>query len=115
MNIEHLLYDYLVETGMAATTAKYLNMIALLLGLLIIAFLIDYIIRKIIIKFFNQLAVRTKTNFDNFLVKNKAPRNIAHIIPLILVFEFIPIVLVDFPNFENIAEKGLRVFAIILT
>lgn len=115
MNIEHVLYDYLVMTGMSITYAKYLNMIILLFGLLIIAFLVDFIIREIIIKLFAQFAIKTKTNFDNLLVKNKVTRNIAHIIPLILVLELTPSILVDFPVFENSVEKGLQVFAIILT
>tara|TARA_R110002033_G_scaffold72897_1_gene124136 strand:- start:86196 stop:87452 length:1257 start_codon:yes stop_codon:yes gene_type:complete len=115
MNFEHLLYDYLVTTGMSHTSAKYLNMLVLLVILLIIVFLVDFIIRKILVQLFAQFASRTKTNFDNLLVKNKAPRNIAHIIPLIVALELIPFVLVDFPYFENIAEKGLQVFAIILT
>ena len=115
MDIQHFLYDHLTSAGISETTAKYLNMIALLLAFLILAFLIDFILRKLIIKFFNRLAGASKTNFDDFLVKNKAPRNIAHIIPLVIAFKFIPIIFGDFPNTENIFEKGLQVFAIVLT
>lgn len=115
MAIDHLLYDYLVSVGITELTAKYLNMIALLLGLLIIALLIDFILRKVIVKLFNRVAEASKTKFDNFLVKNKAPRNIAHIVPLIMAMEFTPTIFVDFPYVENIAEKGLQVFAIVLT
>lgn len=115
MNLDHFFYDYLVSVGMTANTAKYLNMIALLLGLLIITFLVDFIIRKILVKFFMQFADKSKTKFDNILVKNKVPRNIAHIVPLIVALEFIPSVFVDFEYFENIVETGLQVFGIILT
>jgi miniconductance mechanosensitive channel len=115
MNMEHLLYDYLVKTGMSPITAKYLNMIVLLLMLLIVAFLVDFLIRKIIVNLFKKFTLKSKTNFDDLLVKNKAPKSIAHIIPLIVVLEFIPFVFKDFPYFENIVEKGLQVFAIILT
>ncbi len=115
MSMKHFIYDYLVETGMSAVYAKYLNMIILLVALLVIAFLVDYIIKKIFIKLFTQFTVKTKTNFDNFLVSNKVPQNIAHIIPLIFGLEFIPIVFQDFPYFENMVEKGFKVFAIILT
>ncbi|PQJ32874.1 mechanosensitive ion channel protein MscS [Nonlabens arenilitoris] len=115
MTMKHFIYDYLVETGMSAVYAKYLNMIILLIALLVIAFLVDYIIKKIFIKLFTQFTVKTKTNFDNFLVSNRVPQNIAHIIPLIFGLEFIPIVFQDFPYFENMVEKGFKVFAIILT
>jgi miniconductance mechanosensitive channel len=114
MDMKHLLYDYLVKTGMSDTSAKYLNMLVLLAALLIISFLIHFIIRKIIKGLFIQFAAKTKTNFDNLLVKNKAPRNIAQIIPLIIALEFAPLVFNDFSFFENIVAKGLQGFAIIL-
>ena len=115
MKFRHLLYDYLVSLGLSDTSAKYLNMIALSMALLIVVFIIDYIIRKVLVNAFNAFAVRSKSNFDNILVKNKVPRNIAHIIPLLIAIEFIPIVFSDFNYIENIIEKGSKVFGIILT
>ena len=115
MNLEHLLFDYLVSTGISNSTAKYLNMIALLIAVLIIVFIIDFIIRKILVSIFTRFASRSKSNFDDILVANKVPRNIAHIIPLLVALEFTPTVFIDFQFVENIIEKGLQVFAIILT
>ena len=114
MNIKYLLYDYLITIGLSESAAKYLNMFLLLAALLILVFLIDFIVRKIILKFFTQFSKTTKTNFDDLLVKNKTPRNMAHIIPLIIALELSPIVFVDFDYFGAIIEKGLRLFAIVL-
>ncbi|MGM5471361.1 mechanosensitive ion channel family protein [Flavobacteriaceae bacterium LMO-SS05] len=114
-SIKHLLYDYLMSSGLSKTTAEYLNMFALLLAVLIVVFLIDIIIKKLLIKAFAQFALRSKTTFDDFLVSNKVPRNIAHILPFLLAIKFIPIVFFDFPEFKILVEKGLEVFAIVLT
>ena len=114
MNIGHFLYDYLVMKGMSETSAKYLNMLVLLASLLVISFLVHFIIRKIIMKLFTKFAAKTRSNFDDLLVKNKAPRNIAQIIPLIVVLELVPIVFIDFTFFAGIVKKGLQVFAIVL-
>lgn len=111
----HLIYDYLVSNGVAETTAQYLNMLALSIALLIVIFIIDFIIRRVLLKMFNAFATRTKSNFDDILISNKVPRNIAHIIPLMLAIEFAPIIFSDFEYAENIIEKGLKIFAIILT
>ncbi|WP_292900816.1 mechanosensitive ion channel domain-containing protein [Nonlabens sp.] len=115
MNMEHLLYDYLVASGMTDVTAKYINLVSLLLLLLILAVLIDLITSKVIIKLFTQFSDKTKTKFDDLLVKNRVPQNVAHIIPLLLMLEVIPKIFIDFPKLENIIEKGLKVFAIVLT
>ncbi|MEP5341421.1 MAG: mechanosensitive ion channel domain-containing protein [Algibacter sp.] len=116
MDYTHLLYNYLVKTvELSEQTAKYLNMLVLLFALLIIVFIVDYIIRKLLLTAFNRFASLSKSNFDDLLVKNNVPRNIAHIIPLLLALEFIDKVFIDFPAFENFVEKGLKVFAIVLT
>lgn len=113
--IRHFLYDYLIEAGVPTITARYLNMLGLLLALLLIVFIVDFMARKLLITMFSQFASASKTNFDDLMVKNKAPRNIAHIIPLLIALEFIPTVFYDFETFETIVEKGLMVFAIVLT
>ena len=115
IKIRHIIYDYLVAQGVEETTAEYLNMLALTIGLLIVIFVIDFIIRRVLLNMFNAFAKRTKSNFDDILVSNKVPRNIAHIIPLMIAIEFAPVIFSDFDYAENIIEKGLKIFAIILT
>ena len=114
-NLRHFILDYLVNIGASPIVAKYLNMIGLAIALCVIIFGIDFIIRKVLIGVFSQFASRSKTNFDDLLVKNKVPRNIAHIIPLLIAIEFVPFVFFDFSNFETVFERGLKVFAIVLT
>lgn len=109
-----IIYDYLVEIGTHSTLAKYLNMLALLMVLLIVVFILDYILRRLIRALFSKIAAKSKTRFDDILISNKAPRNIAHIIPLLIVIEYIPIIFFDFPVFQTFTRKTLEVFAIVL-
>ncbi|WP_282135879.1 mechanosensitive ion channel family protein [Seonamhaeicola maritimus] len=113
--LKHWIYNELVDLNVADSTAQYLNMLGLLLGLLIIVFIVDFLIRKILLQAFTKFAEVSKSNFDDLLVKNKVPRNVAHIIPLLIAIEFVPDIFSDFPDFEIMVEKGLKVFAIILT
>lgn len=113
--LKHLFYDYLISAGFTETSAKYLNMLVLLAIVLLVVFLIDFIIRKLLVNTFTVFSVKSKSKFDNILVKNRVPRNIAHIIPLLIAIEFSPIIFSDFEYIGNIIEKGLQVFGIILT
>lgn len=112
--MKHFLYDIFIENGMSEKWATYLNMITLVIGLLIFVFIIDYITKRLLWRFSAGIARRTKTNFDDILIKNKLPRNVAHIIPLLILIEFIPDVLSDFQYTENIIEKALKVVGIFL-
>ncbi|WCO03198.1 mechanosensitive ion channel family protein [Psychroserpens ponticola] len=114
-SIRHFFYDYFMSFGLAEVSAKYLNMISLLIILAILLFIADRITRKIIITFSNRFSERTKTNFDDLLVNNRAPRRIAHLVPLILTIKLFPIVFHDFPQFETYIIMLIKVYGIILT
>jgi miniconductance mechanosensitive channel len=115
VRIKHWVFDTLIAYGISEQVATYLNMLLLLVGLLIIIFIVDVIIRKLLIGAFTQFAKRSKTNFDDLLISNNVPRNVAHIIPLLIALEFVPNVFADFYDFEIIIEKALKVLAIVLT
>lgn len=113
--MKHFIYDFLIEKGLSENTAIYLNMIGLLFTVLLIAIIIDFVIKRVLWRFSSGIAARTKTNFDDILIANKLPRNIAHIIPLIILIEFAPQIFSDFLYAEIIIENTLRIIAIILT
>ncbi|GGW63514.1 miniconductance mechanosensitive channel [Winogradskyella epiphytica] len=115
LNLRHFLYDFFIENGLTEDTAKYLNMLGLLLALLLLAFIVDYITKRFLWHFSAGIAKRTKTGFDDILITNKLPRNIAHIIPLLILIEFVPQVFTDFEYAKNIIEKTLQIIAIVLT
>ena len=112
--LEHIIYDYLLDHGFNETTAAYLNIAVLLIALIILALIIDFVSRRIIIQIFNQLAKASKTNFDDLLVANKVPRNLAHIVPLLVLYEFAPPIFIDFPYGRSMVENTLQVLGIIL-
>ncbi len=111
---KHFLYDRFLEMGISETGAKYLNMAGLLFILLLFTWLLDLLIRRYLLNRFARFAEKTSTNFDDHLVQNKVPRNVAHIIPLLLALKFVPSVFSDFEFLENLVEKGLTVLSILL-
>ncbi|WP_298535262.1 mechanosensitive ion channel domain-containing protein [uncultured Algibacter sp.] len=113
-SIKQHVYDYMISVGLSDSTAKNLNIFLFLFALLVIIFIIDFIIRKLLIQAFVQFSKQTKSNFDDLLIANKVPRNIAHIIPFLIALEFIPDIFEDFYDFEIIVEKGLIVFSLVL-
>ncbi|NRD20078.1 mechanosensitive ion channel [Winogradskyella eckloniae] len=90
-------------------------MFVLLVIVVIIAFIIDYITKRLLWRFSAAVATRTRTNFDNILIDNRLPRNVAHIIPLIILIELVPQIFSDFVYAETLILKVLKVIGIILT
>lgn len=114
-DLQCLIYDYSIEAGVSEPYSKALNMLALLIALLVIIVIADYITRKVLINVFNGLAAKSKTNFDDLLINHKAPRNIAHIVPLIITLKLFPFVFYDYPEFEGNIIILIKVYGILLT
>ncbi len=113
-DIQCFFHDYFVSIGVSERAAEYFNMLSLLFALLIIIYITDRITRKLLINTFTKLSERTKTNFDDLLVNHRAPRHIAHIVPLIVTIKLFPVVFYDFPQFETYVLILLKVFAIVI-
>jgi len=110
----HLLYEQLLKIGVDENIAIYLNVLILFVIMLLLVFFVDYISWKFLRFISARTARKTKTNFDDLLVANKAPRAIAHIFPLLLAQELIPIVFSDFSYIEGIALKLIQILGVIL-
>ncbi|MCB0388050.1 MAG: mechanosensitive ion channel, partial [Winogradskyella sp.] len=108
-------YDYFVSLQVSETAAKYLNMLCLVLILAVVIYITDYVARRILVNAFIKFSAKSKTNFDDLLVNHKAPKNIAHIVPLIITIKIFPVVFYDFPHFESYIVTILKVYGVFLT
>ncbi|MDG1715503.1 mechanosensitive ion channel domain-containing protein [Lacinutrix sp.] len=108
-------YDIFQGLGVEPITAKYLNMLTLLLLSIILIYIIDKIIRAILRALSARIAKQTKSPFDDLLLANKVPRNVAHILPLIIGLNLLPIIFIDFGFIEIPVRKILQVLFIVLT
>ena len=110
----HFLYDYLIETGISESIARYLNLIGLLLTTLIVVGILHFVIKKVIQRVSVLFARRTKTNLDDIAITNKLHRLLANVFPLLLAIELIPVVFTDFDYLGGMALKFTNILAIIL-
>ncbi|WP_418509914.1 mechanosensitive ion channel family protein [Corallibacter sp.] len=113
-NLRHYFYDYFISLDFSESSATYLNMLVLLSILVFFIFLSDFITRKILLQAFSNFAGKSKTNFDDLLITHKAPRNIAHLVPLVITLKLFPIVFYDFPSFEVPIEKLIKIYGVVL-
>ena len=108
-------YELFIKIGLSETTSIYGNLFINILLVILVSYLLDFIFKKILIICLAIIAARTKSTFDDFLVANKTAKYIAHLVPLVFVFNAIPIILSDFTKWENFFEKGIKIYIILLT
>jgi len=113
-NIAHSFYNYFIKAGISEIWAKYMNMITLLIFSLLIIFIVDLIINKLLLNFFIKIAEKTKSNLDNLMIKNHVFKKISHIIPFFIALKLIPTIFIDFSNIEIIANKVVGIIYVLL-
>jgi miniconductance mechanosensitive channel len=115
MKVFDLIEPFLKKLDFGSDFTLYGNLFVNLLVLVVLAYAIDYIAKKILIIGLAIVATYTKSTFDDFLVANKTAKYIAHLVPLYYISIKIPIVLDDFVYWENLFGKSVKIFIIILS
>ncbi len=106
--------DYLVSEGMTLEWAIFLNVLVNCIIVIIGVLILDTIFRKIIVETFKAFSNKTKTTFDDYLVKSNFPRFIAHVLPLAVVWYLIPIIFIESPFMTNLLQIATKGYLIIL-
>lgn len=107
-------FDHFIDWGLSETFSKYLNAFVLGVIVLVLVFLADMLVRKVLRKLAAYISKSTKTNFDDLLIKNRVPRRLAHILPLYLLIGALPFVLDDFLELQHVFSVILNLIGIIL-
>jgi miniconductance mechanosensitive channel len=114
MKISNWAYIILKDLNFSDVTASYTSLFTNIVLLITIAYILDIICKKILIAILAIVAARTKSSFDDFLVKNKTAKYFAHLIPLLFVYMTVPVILKQFTYWEDIFEKGIKTYIILL-
>ncbi len=94
-SISCFLENYLIEQGMDTLTAGYINLAINLLALLGLLVLANYLLRRFVVESFKAFTNKTKTTFDDFLIKSNFPRYVGRIIPILIIYATVPTILID--------------------
>ena len=109
------LKEFLQSAGLSPSASDWTSIFALVFVTLVFIFIVDYILRLVFRSIFSKIAKRSKTNFDDIMITHKVPRNIAHIIPLIIAFNFLPSIFFDHLNWQITIEKFILLLGIIFS
>ncbi len=75
--------------------------------------ILDYILKNIFISIVKSFTVKSKTKFDDILVKNKVLDNLTHLIPITLGRILFPIIFTGFPSLVHATIVITNIFFIV--
>ncbi len=114
MESTKLFYNLFTNTfNIDKTVAEYLNVISNLIVLAILGYLIYRIVKLVGSKMIRKIAAKTKTEFDDILIKNKVFLNLSRVVIFIITYAFLDYIFIDFPELLNHGKKIINVCIVI--
>ena len=119
LNLKSFIAELIENRGLSEFWSESIAFVVLLVLFLILGRILFWITRRLISTFFGQIAARTKSNFDDFLIQNKVPKILSYLPVLLLYYETLPILFSDISEtlyslIQNVMEAFVIVLAIAL-
>ncbi|MFK5981879.1 MAG: mechanosensitive ion channel [Flavobacteriaceae bacterium] len=107
--------EYFLSIGMNRELAIILNILIIAIIFFGIIFLLDLLIKRITIWLFKIISPKTKTSFDDYLVKSNFPKYVSHVLPLYFTWHFVPILFREFSATQTFTLKIIDLYIIVLS
>ncbi len=114
INIEHWAYDWFIELGASETAATYFTAALDLVLLFLIAFVVDFIGRRVILGFVKKYVRKSKSDYDDVFLDKKVFVGLAHIVPAVIVYYALPYVIDNLGISIIFWQKTIIIYIIIM-
>ncbi len=111
-DINAWILEHLTALGLNDFSANVVRIIILLAVMVLVSWLADFIAKRIIVNILDRFFKKTKSTYDDYLVKRKVFHKLAHIAPALVVLFMIGIVFNDFPEFSTFLTSVVFVYIV---
>lgn len=107
-------HGWLDSMGLSQGWIDFFILLIDVLTLAIISFIADWLTRKFLLTLAHRWVKKTKATWDDYLLEHRVFRNIAHLVPAILVMISLPFIFRDFPLAIGPLEKATQIYITVL-
>src|SRR5690606_38223005 len=86
--IYNWMYNNLLNLGLTEQTTHTVNAVILFLLLVAVLYALDFLLRRILLITLIRVVSKTRTLFDDYLLKNKVLKYFMHIVSIAIVKQF---------------------------
>jgi miniconductance mechanosensitive channel len=109
------LQQWLQGIGLTDWFARNLStLLVQLVLILLVAWLSDIIVKRILHRIIRPIVKRTRTSWDDAIVQRGVLGKLAHLVPAWLIFTFLPPVLEPFPRLSALAANFVEAYMILV-
>ena len=108
--INNELMMWLQQFGVAEGGLLVVQRIVVIMGILLIAYVLDLICRKVVMPGVRKVTAKTQSTWDDYLLSDEVMTNVCHLIPPIVVYVLIPFAFHYEPNFLSLILKICTIY-----
>lgn len=108
------LKEWLEKIGLPENISDYFSIIILVVITFILAYLADYITKKIFLGIIKRFIRKSKTRWDDILYEKKLFHRLAHIAPALVVMAAINLILPEHPKLSEFLKDLVNIYIIYL-
>lgn len=110
INLDHWARNWMVEQGVSTTTAPYLTIAVDLIILIAASIILNFVAKKVILRVAGAYVKRSKNEYDDIFLEKKVFNGLAHLLPAVLIYNFIPYIFNDLNGAVISILKKLIIF-----
>jgi miniconductance mechanosensitive channel len=97
--------NFLKNIGLSDNLSQLVKMVVITASLVAFCLIADWIARKLILVAIEKIIKKTKNTWDDILVEKRVFRNVAHIVPAVLIGVLAPVLYEGHTNWITLLEK----------
>jgi len=110
----NIVIDYLKQQGFSALHAEQLATLLFAAAVLITVVAAEIVTKKILLNVISVLAGKTSSSLDDLLLKHSVFRWVAHMVPPVLLYNFLPAVLIFYPDIIPPVQAVITIYLTVI-
>lgn len=101
---------WLEQLGLTTDAANFLKIGSTIIFIILAAYIAHLIISKILIVSIHRIVKKSKTKWDDYLVKRKVIHRLAHLAPALIIYYASKLTLTDSPELLSVINTGIYIY-----
>lgn len=106
---------WLMDVGVPDKFAYFTEILILLSIVTLLSILGNYVARKIILSTINAIVKKSKTDWDDILLKHKVFDRLSHFAPALIIYFSVDFIFIEFPKWLHFIQKCSYIYMIGIT
>ncbi|MCK4305804.1 MAG: mechanosensitive ion channel, partial [Candidatus Eisenbacteria sp.] len=106
--------DWLIQAGVERHVADIGCVVLAVLAMLVAAYVANFIAKRFMLKGIEHVVSRTRTTWDDILLRKKLFQRLSHLAPALLIYAGAPLVFQNHESLQTLTQRAAQIYMLII-